>query len=230
MTVAGRGSHGADRTGPDRRRGRRGRGAPATEARLRALCRREGRRLARKPGVHAGRQLLPVPGAARRPRPHHGPGATEHSRAARGVQQALRAERAPRPAVRDVHQEHPPGRPRVLAPLPPRRLRDPGRTDVAHPAAGGHVDGAGRRHRRLDGHPQRVEQGRGLRQVLDRFVADAVLDAGVVARPGADLRPRGGDRAAARPLPDRLPALARTWTRRRSRACWTRSGTSRFRC
>ena len=51
----------------------------------------QGARLARQPGLHAGGQLLPVPGAARRPGAQPGPRAVRRPGAARGVQQDLRA-------------------------------------------------------------------------------------------------------------------------------------------
>ena len=55
----------------------------------------------------------------------------------------------------------------------------------------------------------RLEPGQPVRQVLHRRLADALLDAGVVARADPDRPARGGARAAARPVPDRRAALGR---------------------
>ena len=74
------------------------------------------------------------------------------------------------------------------------------------------------------------KRGERLRQVLDRrsltlysmpeWWLGLVLIASFAVGPGA----------AARAVPDRRAALGRTWTRRRSRACSTPSGTSPCRC
>ncbi len=118
-------------------------------------------------------------------------------------------ERADPPAVRHVREEPPPRRPRLLDPLPPRRLGDPGRAVLADDAAGRDLHGAGLPDRGVAGHPGRVGPGEQVRPVHHRRLADALLDAGVVARPAADRGVRGRHRPAARHLPDRWAALRR---------------------
>ena len=73
---------------------------------LRPLRPRQVPRGAGQPGLHAGGQLLPVPGDAGRPGADPRPRPVHHARAARGVQPHLRARPVAAPAVRDVRQEH----------------------------------------------------------------------------------------------------------------------------
>ena len=68
----------------------------------------------------------------------------------------LRPRPGARRAVPDVPEEHRPRRPRLLDPLPPGRVDDPGRAALADDAAGRYVDRAGRAVRGLDRDPGRL--------------------------------------------------------------------------
>ena len=80
---------------------------------------------------------------------------------------------------------------------------------MADDRAGRRLDAAGHGDRGLPRHAQCLEPRRRLRPVLDRLDADALLDAGVVARPPAHRRTVGRLRPGARDLPDRRPQLRR---------------------
>ena len=114
------------RRGRPGRRGRRGRpGQPATAPRLREVRRRQAARRAREPDVHAGRELLPLPGAARRPGPHAGPRPAEHARSSSPSSTRPTAWTSRWAAVPHVPEEPAHGDLGLLDPLPPRRLRHP---------------------------------------------------------------------------------------------------------
>ena len=155
-----------------------------------------------------------------------GRGRLTHAGAAGGVQQALRAQRAAGAAVRDLHQEHAPRRPRDLPALPRAGLGLI--LDRMWPTL--LLVGTSTVLAAVIGVWMGIRSAWDRGATFDRFstgvVPDAVLHAGVVARPGADRGVRGRDGTAARPLPDRLPALPGRGPGPRSRACSTRSGTS----
>ena len=116
---------------------------------------------ARQPVVRAGRELLPVPGAARRPGPHPGPRPVhdqeqlEAFRATYGLDQPL-----PQQFLtflkNTLHR-----RPRDLAALPGAGLRADPRPALADAAAGRHLDDPGDGDRRLPRHHRRLEPRRG---------------------------------------------------------------------